>query len=476
MQPRLSAPAIDFNVIRRELGIEEDYGADALAQAKNATDRYADEREDRTELALVTIDPPGSMDLDQAVHVSADVDGFVVSYAIADVAALVEPEGPLDQESRRRGTTIYFPDRSVPLHPRELSEGAGSLLPEQIRPAVLWTIRVAPDGAVGDVDVRRALVRSVARLDYAGVTADAAAGRPHPSIADLQRFGEVRQRVALADGAIELDLPDQEVVRGTDGGWTVRIAPRTPADMWNAQLSLLTGRCAGEIMSAAGVGLLRTLPPAEPDALHKLRATADALRVPWPADATPGEFLAGLPEDQPSTLAVMMQAASLMRGAGYLALGAESEPDAPADAASAIHAGIGGLYAHVTAPLRRLGDRFATEVCLSVTQGKPVPDWVVRALPTLPKLLRSADGVAATAERESIDLAEAVVLSGRLGDRFDAVVLQGSEPKRPARIFVDDPAIVASCEGDPPEGSRLPVVLTTADPATRTVEFAPEGT
>lgn len=471
MQRRLSAPAIDFESIRRELGVDEDYGAAAVAEAENATDRFAGDREDHTDLPFVTIDPPGSMDLDQAVHLTADADGFLVRYGIADVAALVQPEGPLDEESRRRGTTVYFPDRSVPLHPRALSEGAGSLLPDQVRPAVLWTIRVATDGTVGEVQVRRALVRSVARLDYAGVSADAAADRLHPSIAALPRFGELRQRVALDHGAIELDLPDQEVIRDEEsGGWSLRLAPRTPADMWNSQLSLLTGRCAGEIMSAAGTGLLRTLPPAESDAVQRLRSTADALSVPWPDGATPGQFLAGLPKDRPSTLALMTRAASLMRGAGYLALGVDTDESVPPNR---IHAGIGGLYAHVTAPLRRLGDRFATEVCLSVTADRPVPDWVLRALPTLPKTLRSADGLSATADRESIDLAEAVVLADRIGDRFDAVILQSAEPKRPARIFIEDPAIIAGCSGDAPEGSRIPVVLTAADPATREVGFEP---
>ncbi|GAB88120.1 RNB domain-containing ribonuclease, partial [Gordonia rhizosphera] len=240
MQRFLSAPEIDFGAIRDELGVSEDYGAEAQYEADHAEDRYAADREDRTDLPLVTIDPPTSLDLDQAVHITADADGFLVHYAIADVGALVVPEGALDQESRRRGTTIYLPDRSVPLHPRSLSEGAGSLLPDRTRPCMLWTIRVSADGTATDATLRRARVRSVAKLDYAGVSADAAARRLHPSIAALPAFGELRRRVALDGGAVELDLPDQEVIR--DGRhWTLRLAPDTPADMWNSQLSLLAG-------------------------------------------------------------------------------------------------------------------------------------------------------------------------------------------------------------------------------------------
>ncbi|NDZ95541.1 RNB domain-containing ribonuclease [Streptomyces sp. SID6673] len=548
MQRKLSAPDLDFDAVRNELGISEDYGASAQAEADHPVDRFVADREDRTDLPFVTIDPPTSRDLDQAVHIVADDDGFVVNYAIADVAALIEPEGALDAESRRRGTTVYFPDCSVPLHPRSLSEGAGSLLPDQIRPCVLWTIRVGADGELGDVSVGRATMRSVAKLDYAGVSADAAAGRLHPSIEALPAFGELRHRVALDRGAVELDLPDQEVVRaggdagrparfapgaggirparfapgaggirparfapgaggirparfapgaggirparsapGAGGirparsapgaGWTLRLAPHTPADLWNSQLSLLTGMCAGQMMAGAGIGLLRTLPPADPRAVAALRAAATSLDVDWPADASPGQFLAGLPRDEPATLALMSVGATLMRGADYLALGSTGDGDvreAPSPDRLR-HAAIAGLYAHVTAPLRRLGDRFATEACLAVAAGDPVPDWVSRALPTLPRILRAADSLASSAERASIDLTEAVVLAGREGETFAAVVLHAATEHRAAQVFLTDPAVIAPCDGDPMQGRRISVVLTVADPSARKVLFVPAG-
>ncbi len=467
VQRVLSAPDLDFDAVRTELGVTEDYGADAQAEAEHPVDRYAGEREDRTDLAFVTIDPPTSMDLDQAVHIAADADGFVISYAIADVAALVAPEGALDQESRRRGTTFYFPDRSVPLHPRALSEGAGSLLPDQRRPAVMWTIRVTPEGAVTQVSLRRTMIRSVAKLTYAGVSDDATRGRLHPSIAALPAFGELRHRVALERGAVELDLPDQEVTR-TDRGWMLRLAPHTPADMWNSQLSLLTGMCAGRIMAEAGVGLLRTLPPADHAAVVALQSSAAALGVPWPPGATPGQFLAGLPRDAPATLALMSAGAGLMRGADHLVLGGDT---GHATAEKMSHAAIGGGYAHVTAPLRRLGDRFATEVCLAVTAGEPVPDWVTRALPTLPTLLRSAGSLASAADRAGIDLAEATVLADRVGETFEAVVLHSATQNRPAQVFLTEVPVIAPCDGDPPPGRRLTVVLRAADPSARVVRF-----
>src|SRR5688572_29847041 len=115
--------------------------------------------------------------------------GFRVHYAIADVLSYVAPGGPLDQETWRRGQTVYLPDGNIPLHPRVLSEGVVSLLPDQERAAMLWTIDVASDGAVQSVHLQRARVRSRAKLDYEHVQA-AADGKSLPEpIALLPELG-----------------------------------------------------------------------------------------------------------------------------------------------------------------------------------------------------------------------------------------------------------------------------------------------
>ncbi|QKT07648.1 RNB domain-containing ribonuclease [Gordonia sp. X0973] len=471
-----SAPDIDFAGIRTELGITEDYGDQALAEAADAVDSCAADREDLRHLPFVTIDPPTSRDLDQAVYLQTRPDGgFTVNYAIADVGALVVPGGALDAEARRRGTTFYFPDESVPLHPRVLSEGSGSLLPDVDRPAVVWTMEVAPDGTVGGlgdggVHVRRALVRSVAKLDYAGVSADAARGALHPSIAALPAFGQLRSRAALARGAIGLDMPAQEVVRDGDG-WTIRLARRYDSEDWNEQLSLLTGIVAGTIMRDANVGILRTVPPPSDAAVEQLRAMAATLGASWPDGATIGQFLAAQPADSPTTLALMSAATGLLSGADYLALPAVANDDGTTPYTE--HSGLASVYAHVTAPLRRLPDRFATEACLAVAAGRPVPDWVLEALPGLPAQVEESARLASRADRESVDLAEAVVLEKYVGQRFDAVVTRPRRDRRAAEVFVADPPVLAPCEGDPAPGNRLAVTLTQADPAQRRVRFTP---
>ena len=468
MQRILRAADIDFGAIRTDLGLSEEFGAAAQAEAETASDRYAEDRVDRTDLPLVTIDPPGSVDLDQAVHIVRDGTGFVVNYAIADVSALVRPGGPLDLETRRRGQTIYFPDGNVPLHPRALSEDRGSLLPDRLRPAVLWRIAVDGHGHPTSVEVRRALVRSVARLDYETVQADAEAGRLHPSIEALPDFGELRQRLAIERGAVDLGLPEQDVLADGAAGWQLVVQPRTRADMWNSQVSLLTGMCAGQMMLDNKVGLLRTLPAATDDAVKVFRASAAALDVPWPEGVSPGAFLAALDPQSPLTLAVMSDATTLLRGSDYLPM----LGGIPDDAVTT-HGGIAGVYAHVTAPLRRLADRFATETCLALAAGEPVPDWVCSALPTLPEVMKSSSSVAGRADRSSLDMAEAVLLADRVGETFTATVLHAARGKRPAQIFIADPAVFATCGGDPAEGRQVQVKLMDADPRTPQVTFMP---
>ncbi len=469
MQRRVFAPAIDFDQIRRELDVTEEFPAAATAEADAATDRLPNGRVDRTDIELVTIDPPTSKDLDQALHIEATDDGFTVHYAIADVAALVEPGGPVDSESRSRGQTIYFPDGSVPLHPRPLSEGAGSLLPDQIRPAVLWTVTVNHDGDQTSAHVERATVRSRMRFDYAGVMTDHDADRLHPSIAALPAFGRARSAWCLRRGAVQLDLPDQEIVpHEGDHAWTLQIAPHTPADQWNAQVSLLVGMAAGRMQRDAGVGLLRTLPPASSDAVQDLRATAANLGVTWVDGASPGEFLASLAADAPTTLALMTVGARLMRGAGYLSLDAAS---ASLDDAAVAHAGVGGVYSHVTAPLRRLADRFATETCLAIAAGGRPPQWVLDALPTLPKIMASSDSTASTAERRSVDLTEAVVLADQVGAKFDAVVMRDARGDKPAEVFISSPAIIGGCDDAPAAGTACTVEVIEADPQASRVRF-----
>ncbi|WP_416975585.1 RNB domain-containing ribonuclease [Streptomyces sp. 4F14] len=451
--------------LRTELGVPAAFPPEALAEADRAAKHPTLPAYDATDIPFLTIDPPESTDLDQALHLSRQGTGYRVRYAIADVAAFVTPGGALDQEANRRVTTLYFPDGRTPLHPPVLSEGAASLLPDQARPAALWTIDLDADGRTTTVDVRRALVRSRAKLDYAGVQKQIDEGTAEEPLALLKTIGELRERLEAERGGISLNVPEQEIVE-RDGTYELTYRAPLPADGWNAQLSLLTGMAAADLMLAYGTGVLRTLPTAPDGAVGRLRRVAQALRVDWPHHVPYSLLIRSLDPRDPRHAAFLQECTSLLRGAGYTAFRDGSLP------ALTTHAAVAAPYAHCTAPLRRLVDRYATELCLAATAGDPPPEWVLAALDTLPERMAEGGHRANAVERACVDIVEAAVLAGHVGETFDACVIDLENHH--GTVHLESPAVVGRIDGDHlPLGEHLRVRLTRADPATRTVRFAP---
>jgi exoribonuclease R len=456
-----------IRTIEDELGIVEDFPSDVLAAAQEAAANPRLPELDRTDIAFVTVDPPGAKDLDQALYLERRGDGYRVWYAIADVAAFVEPGGPVDVEAHRRGQTLYAPDHRVPLHPPVLSEGAASLLPDQVRPALLWSIDLDARAEAVKVDVVRARVRSRAQLDYPGVQDAIETGTADPSLNLLKEVGELRQERERERGGISLPLPEQEVVVG-ESGWTLRYREKLPVEDWNAQISLLTGMEAAELMLYGEEGIVRTLPPATDSALARLRRTALALGLSWGEDVDYPDFVRTLEPNSPAGAAMLNACTTLFRGAGYVAFdgGVPEQVE---------HGALASEYAHVTAPLRRLCDRYAGEVAVSLCAGSDIPAWVRARLRDLPKQMGASDRLAHTFDRAVLDLVEAGVLSTRVGETFEGVVtdVDDREPTR-GIVVLRDPAVEAKVSGPSASlllGHQVRVTLAQADLARRTVSF-----
>lgn len=461
-----------FDDVRAEFELPEAFPDDVERAAAEARDRFAEDRRDARDIPFVTLDPPGARDLDQAVHVVPQGDGFLLHYAIADVGAFVEPGSPVHAEAMHRGQTVYLPDGNVPLHPRSLSEDRASLLADRERPCVLWTIETDADGNVTGFEVERALIRSRAQLDYATVQAAVDAGDELPeALAGLRAFGEARQRLAIERGAIELRLPAQELVRADDESWRLRLEPRTEVDAWNAECSLVTGQCAAALMVRGGVGMLRTLLAPSEEALAEFRAAGRALGFEWSDDVPPGRFLAGLPAGDVRTLALMSTATKLLRGSGYLAFGTgDSGQEAPSEEAR-WHAGVAAEYAHATAPLRRLADRFASEICLAIAADRQVDSALLAELESVPARMTESSRRANGVSNACLNRAEAMVLQSRVGEEFDVAVLRAHTEQHDAEVFLAEPPVIAACTGEPPVGQSVRVRLEKADVAAREVVF-----
>ncbi|MFQ5554698.1 MAG: RNB domain-containing ribonuclease [Acidimicrobiia bacterium] len=452
-----------FASIRTQFDVPERFPPDVVRAAEAAAARPADDRIDRRDIEFVAIDPAGSRDLDQAFHAHRRGSGYRVHYAIADVSAFVSPGGAVDEEARRRGLTFYSPDAKASLHPEVLNQDAGSLLPDTDRPALLWTMDLGPDGAVGTARVERALVRIRAARSYADVQSDLDAGRPDDVTDLLREIGTLREQREIARGGVSLNLPDQEVVE-VDDGFDLHYRDSLPVEGWNAQISLMTGMAAAKIMVAGGVGIMRSLPPPDPDTLRWLQRSSRALGVPYDDDTAYGDWVRSLDTSRPREAALLTSAARGFRGAGYTAFDGRTPVGAD-------HAAIASPYAHVTAPLRRLIDRFDSEIVLALSADRRPPGWVLDAIERIPEVMTDRSRHERRFEKALVDYAEAMVLSCRIGETFPAIVT-GVQNGR-ATLQLKDPAVIARLKMDGVSlGEVVRVRLGSVEPRERRVDFS----
>lgn len=452
--------------IQRELDLAEQFPTEVEDAAARAAEHPQLPALDRTDIPLVTIDPASALDLNQALHLERSGEGFVVHYAIADVAAFVSPGDPIDQMASKRGETLYGADSKIPLHPKVISEAAASLLPDQTHPALLWTLRLDASGLTTQARVERALVKSTVKLDYVGVQELFDQDRVDPMLALLKEIGELLQAQEISRGGVSLPLPEQEI-EVVQGNWTLVHRKQLPVEQWNAQISLLTGRAAASMMLEAGVGILRTLPEADPRDLDRLRHVASAVGVTWPRGRSYAEFIRTVDPETPSGAAVLVAATRALRGAGYVAFNG-TEPADPN------HAAIAAPYTHVTAPLRRLIDRYTGEICVAICAGEPIPEWAMSKLEELPELMTESAHRAASYSRAVLDLVEAALLSQHLGATFPGVVVSISDrDPDTGSLMVPKPSVEARVTGKPPLplGRSVSAKVVEANVETRKVSF-----
>ena len=444
--------------IRTEFSVPVGFPPAVLAAAAQAARRAPSEHANRLDRPFVTLDPATSTDLDQAFAIEAPARSgaadLLLHYAIADVGWFVTYGDPLDAEAWRRGETLYLPDGKAGLYPPALSEDAASLLPTGPRAAVIFAVRVAPDGEVRLDGVERAVIQSRAKLAYDRVRDD-----------DLPPgFLDLSARIAAAEsrrGASRVDPPEQEVAPAAGGGYTLAFRPRLLSEARNAALSLATNLAVADALQAHGTGLFRVMPAPDDRAVLRLRHIAEALGLAWPADQPLPEFERALQASDPKQAAFMLALRRAGPGASYQPYREGVRP---------WHAAMAATYCHATAPLRRLADRHVVEAALAVVNGRPVPPSVSEAFEKLSPVMARADAIAGRINRAVIDLAEAVMLRDRVGQRFAAIVTDADSGG--ARIQLRDLAVAARLpDRDLHPGEAVEVALIAADPLRRLITF-----
>nr|WP_312892284.1 ribonuclease R [Methylobacterium sp. DB0501] len=404
---------------------------EVLAEAEAAREVGLEGRDDWRELPLVTIDPPDAKDHDDAVMALPDPDpanpgGFVVTVAIADVAAYVRPGTPLDREALLRGNSVYFPDRVVPMLPERISNDLCSLRPGQDRPALAVRMIVTAEGRKLRHSFHRVMMRSRAKLAYAQAQA-AIDGRPDEITGPLLD-GVLRPLWAAYDalaaardarGPLALDLPERKVILNPEGGVDRVIVPeRLAAHRLIEEFMIQANVAAAEILESAGQPLIYRVHD-EPS-LEKMRALGEVmasigLKLPKEANLRPALF---------NRILGMVEGSEHQLFLNEVVL--RSQAQAVYAAENAGHFGLSlRRYAHFTSPIRRYADLIVHRALIRAlrlgSDGLPA-GMETGDLAEIGQQISAAERRAMAAERETIDRLIAHHLADRVGATFSGQV------------------------------------------------------
>lgn len=387
-------------------------------------------RTDLRDMPLITIDPEDARDFDDAIHAERDPDptnegGFRVTVAIADVAHYVRPGNPLDKEAIRRGNSVYFPDRVVPMLPERLSNDLCSLKPGVNRSCLAVRMTFAANGQKRRHEFIRGLMRSAARLTYEEAQAafDGKPGRKATPLMDpvLAPLFEAYKAVAAARDRrqpLDLDLPERRIELA-DTGEVKRIYVKERLD---------AHRLVEEFMIQANVAAAETLERRRTPLLYRIHDAPDPEKLVQLTDylATIGLKLAKGQVVKPAHFNRLLSAA---RARGEIHVVSEVILRAQSQAVYAPdNLGHFGLnlrrYAHFTSPIRRYADLIVHRALIRALElgADGLADAEMTGLGELGELISGHERRAMAAERDSVDRYLAAFLEDRIGGEFEGRV------------------------------------------------------
>lgn len=408
-------------------GIPHVFPQAVLDEAEKARPATAKGREDWRKLPLLTIDPPDAKDHDDAVHAVADPDvpgGFIVTVAIADVAAYIRPGSPLDREALVRGNSVYFPDRVVPMLPERISNDLCSLRPQEDRPALAVRMVIAPDGRKSSHSFHRILMRSAAKLSYAQAQA-AIDGQPDdttgPLVDDvLKPLYAAYACVKTARDArqpLDLNLPERKILLKADGTVDrVIVPPRLDAHRLIEEFMILANVAAAETLEAKRTPLVyRVHDGPTLEKLSALRTFLQTLDIALPKSDTvrPSTFNRILERVEGTDTAPLVNQVIL-----------RSQSQAEYAAENYGHFGLNlRRYAHFTSPIRRYADLIVHRGLVASlgfgADGLP-PETTTEQLGEVAAAISVTERRAMAAERETVDRLIAHHLADQIGAVFAA--------------------------------------------------------
>jgi ribonuclease R len=385
--------------------IPQEFSAGALQQAAAAGPVGLDAREDIRALPLITIDGEDARDFDDAVFAEPDGPGFRLLVAIADVAHYVRPDSPLDRDARKRGNSVYFPDRVVPMLPEALSNGWCSLRPDEDRGCLFVEMRI--DAAGGKIAHRfgRGLMRSTARMTYEEVQA-AHEADPDAHAALYAAFRALLE-ARRARGTLDLDLPEKRVLLNDQGQVTAVVPrPRLNSHRLIEEFMVLANVAAAEELEKRKLPCMyRVHAPPSDEKLDALRGFLATFGISLPA----GDQIHPRDLERVLTQVAGTQTAPLIN---ETMLRSQSQAEYSPDNIG--HFGLAlTRYAHFTSPIRRYADL--------VVHRALVGEWPAEAaLADIAEHITATERRAQIAERDAIDRYLAAFMQSHVGAMFEA--------------------------------------------------------
>ena len=423
-------PGVDTRSIIHEFGLPGPFSDEVLdaarAEAARFTEAVPADRRDLTARTIITIDPVDARDFDDAISLERlERDHWLLGVHIADVAHFVPAGAPVDQEALARGTSVYLPDRVIPMLPEIVSNNLASLQPGRVRYARTCWIEFSADGIPVHTDVERTAIRSCRRFTYEEVDQFLA----DPGTPEVEMTGEVRtllermrdlsrilRRRRKNRGALELDMPDVKVDLDRDGRVAgAHVVANTESHQIIEEFMLSANEAVAERLSAAGAGFLRRIhAPPDPRKLRQL--TEFVSELGFEVDTLESRFelqrLLGLTRGRPEEHAVHF---AVLRSLARAVYGPQPEGH---------YALASDCYCHFTSPIRRYPDLVVHRALDQLARGRRAPnDGLVELGLHCSTLERRAEA----AERELVKLKILLFLSSRIGTEMEAVVT-GVEP------------------------------------------------
>jgi len=426
-------PRLDAEIIIYKYDLPEAFPAKVRAEAAALPETIPREtisrRRDLRGLNFFTIDGEKARDFDDAVALERRKNGrYRLWVSIADVSHYVREGSALDGEAFRRGTSVYFPERALPMLPHQLSTGICSLNPFEDRLTMTVEMDFGEDGSLQKADFFPSIIHSRARLTYTLVKKVIENESPSPEISpdvakDLQAMADLCRLIRarrMAKGSIDFDLPEPEVVLDVQG----RIEEIVRADRH------IGHQMIEEFMISANEAVARFLAEKEAPALNRVHEPPEASKIeafaeflahlgysfPRKEKIRPGVLqrvlngVRGKAEEKPVNyllLRSMKQARYLEKALGHFALGKKH-------------------YLHFTSPIRRYPDlvvhRILKEVLESGSLGEKRKNRWMSKLPSLAEQSSERERIAMEAEREIVDRKKVQFMRDKVGEEFSGYI------------------------------------------------------